>query len=262
MNIASLRLLRVGSASSRIRSVALVCLVGAYAVLWLGGVAHYWFRGGTTPKPAWLAALFLLLAGLIVLMGASNMRSLLAVAFLGFVAEVVGVQFHVPFGNYHYTDALGPKLFNVPPVIAFSWMALAAYVVQSCQQVRIPVTLKFISVFFKSFSGLLGTILAAIWLTAFDLVIDPLASNQLRYWNWTTRGPFFGVPTRNFVGWFAVSLVTCAILKRHNFRDPVARLIGLSLILFFTLLALAFGNYVVSLIGFLLLVVHVATRSR
>lgn len=261
MNTRSLRTWKVSSAN-RIRSGALVVLSGAYGVLWIGGVTHYWLRGGSTPKPSWLAALFLLLAGLIVLLGATNVRSLLAVALLGFVAEVIGVHLHEPFGSYRYTDALGQKLFDVPPVMAFAWMALAAYVVQSLQHFQIPIGLKLFGVFFGSFVALVRTILTAMWLTAFDLVIDPLASNQLHYWIWTTRGPFFGVPVKNFVGWFAVSLVACAILNRHSSNNSVARIIGLSLILFFTLIALAFGNYVVCLIGFILMIVHLATSSR
>ncbi len=228
------------------RRGALLLLSVCYAVLWVGGVAQYWLKGSATTKQSLPAALFLMLAGLLVLVGARSRVErllLLAVALLGFAAEVVGVHTRVPFGAYEYADALGPRLLGVPFVMAFAWMTLAAYVKQMLARFRLAPWAE--------------AIVAASWLTAFDLLIDPLASNQLGYWRWAVRGAYFGVPLTNFAGWFAVSLLAFVVLRKKFEANQTASLTGLSIILFFTLLALAHDDALVALPGGALCLLHI-----
>jgi putative membrane protein len=228
-----------------VRRGALLFLSGCYVVLWVGGVARYWLRGGAMAGQSWLAALFLTLTGLLVLVGTRSSGErmlLLAVALLGFAAEVLGVHLRVPFGAYSYTDALGPKVFGVPPVMAFAWMTLAAYVKQMLARFELAPWVE--------------TVVAAAWLTAFDLVIDPLASNQLGYWRWADAGWYYGVPLTNFAGWFVVSLLAFRVLRKKTEANQTVRLTGLSIILFFTLLALALGYAPVALTGCALCLIH------
>ena len=233
-----------GRASGRARRVALASLSCGYAVLWVGGVARGWRGDFGAAGQGWLAALFLTLAGVIALVGArtrGERLSLLTVAALGFAAEVVGVHLGVPFGRYGYTEALGPKLFGVPPAVAFAWMTLAAYVKQSVARLGL--------------APLAETFVAAAWLTALDLLIDPLAVNQLGYWHWDVEGRYYGVPVTNFAGWMVVSLLFFGILRRRFERSLPARLTGASIVLFFTLLALGFHSRLVALLGCALLLV-------
>lgn len=239
-------------ASGKARRVALALLSCFYAVLWVGGVARGW-RGdvGAAAGQSWLAALFLTLAGVIVLVGArtrGERLSLLSVAALGFAAEVLGVHSGVPFGGYGYTDALGPRLLGVPPAVAFAWMTLAAYVRQSVARLELkPLTEAFV---------------AAGWLTALDLLIDPLAANQLGYWRWHVKGAYYGVPATNFAGWLIVSLLVFGVLRKKSERSLPARLTGVSIVLFFTLLALGFNNISVALSGCALLLIDGLTEVR
>ncbi len=214
--------------------------------MWIGGVSQHWLtEAAPQPDESWLAALFLTLAGLIVLVSTrvwSEQALLLGIALLGFFAEVAGVHFGFPFGDYRYTDALGPDLLGVPVVMTFAWMTLAAYVKQALLRLKL--------------SAWVEVVIGALWMTAFDLLIDPLAANELGYWRWVEAGPYYGVPIINFVGWFVVSLLVFVILRRKFKPSRVTRLVGLSLILFFTLIALAYGKFGVALVGGGLCIIH------
>ena len=223
------------------RKVALAISVALYSVLWLGGVGQHMFGGPARNEHDWMASLFLMLAGLIVLLGtraASEFAGLLGVAVGGFVIEVIGVRSGLPFGSYIYTAVLQPQVFGVPVVMAFAWMVLVAGIKQTLQG-----------------SGLarwLEVLLAALWMTAIDLVIDPLAANLLGYWHWRSKGNYYGIPATNFAGWFLSSLLVFAVLNVGWGRNVWSRWLSLSIVMFFTLIALAQQLFVVSSIGFAL----------
>lgn len=243
------KVVRTHVAASTVR-VALALLALAYAVMWIGGIAQHWRGEFVMDDMGMLSALFLALAGSITLLstrGRVERALLVAVATLGFASEVAGVHTGFPFGAYHYTDALGPKIASVPVVMTFAWMTLAAYVKQLLAR-------------FEMHRGV-EVLVAALWLTAFDLLIDPLAANQLGYWRWESNGPFYGVPLTNFAGWFFVSLLVFAVLKRRFAPNPTARLVGLSLIIFFSVLALAHGEATVFLIGCALCAADLSTYA-
>ncbi|HEU4508102.1 MAG TPA: carotenoid biosynthesis protein [Pyrinomonadaceae bacterium] len=235
--------------STKPRRVALTLLTCVYAVLWIGGVIQGW--RGAFAGLSWVAAVFLMLAGLIVLVGTCSRGerlSLGAVALLGFIAEAVGVHFDVPFGAYSYTDALGPRLLGVPLAMAFAWMTLAAYVKQTVAHLGFPWPME--------------TLVGALWLTALDLLIDPLAANQLGFWRWEVSGAYYGVPLINFAGWLLISLLSFIILGKKFERSLPAQLTGISMILFFTLLAVGFSSYFVAFVGCSLLLAHGLTLRR
>lgn len=51
-----------------------------------------------------------------------NVGAALAVLIMTFICAVSGGNFGFPFGDYAYTNALGPKLLDVPLVIPFLWL--------------------------------------------------------------------------------------------------------------------------------------------
>lgn len=224
------------------RSLVLAALVFAYAVLWAGGAGHYLFVGAVAAEQSWLASAFLAVAGGIVLCTTTSRADFLrlaAVAAFGLLVEWCGVRYGWLFGRYAYTGVLRPTLLGVPVVMAFAWMTLVAYV----QQVRLCLKLP----------AWAGALVAAAWMTAIDLVIDPLAANQLGYWRWVERGAYYGIPAHNFVGWFAASLPIFALLRREAWRPNFwHRLTGASIVLFFTLIALSFHLWAAAFAGFLL----------
>jgi putative membrane protein len=155
-------------------------------------------------------------------------------AVIGFAAEALGTAFGIPFGRYDYTDTLYPHVLGVPVVMTAAWLVLFAYV----RQMR---TTPF---------------LAAAWMTGIDLVIDPLAAGVLNYWTWKNPGLYYGIPWTNFVGWYAVSFILFALARKPAEPNPVIAWLGLSVVAFFTLIALGAALWSAGLVGLLLILLH------
>ncbi|HEX8127948.1 MAG TPA: carotenoid biosynthesis protein [Pyrinomonadaceae bacterium] len=107
-----------------------------------------------------------------------------------------------------------------------------------------------------------GALVAAPWMTAIYLVIDPPAANQLGYWRWAEGGVYYGIPLSNFAGWFVVSLSIFALLRLPTYPNLWHRLTGASIILFFTLIALSFQLWTAALVGFALCAIDVLLYAR
>lgn len=238
------------AALSFARRWTLALSVLAFAVLWVGGVASAWL-GRARGDEGWLASLFLLLAGLVVMLGARARRDVLAlgaVALLGFAVEAAGVRTGFPFGAYAYTGVLRPQLLGVPVVMGLAWMSLVAFACDFARRLRL--------------SPLPATVFAALWTTAIDLVIDPLAANHFRYWTWTHGGTYYGIPFTNFAGWFVTALLACGMMTKHARPNFWAGFVGAAILLFFAAHALAHSLPVVALIGLALCAVRIALPSR
>ena len=233
--------------------MVLYSLAGGYLFLWGGGVGSHLLWGGTQGDTAWVAPVFLALAALIVLLTTNpvNRAALVVVGLLGFAAEVIGVHFGFPFGRYEYTDVLQPRLIGVPLVMAAAWIVLVTYVNATLTEFQLP--------------RWLTVLVAGLWMTAIDLVIDPLAAGKLNYWRWIDTGGYYGIPAQNFGGWIVTSWLIIGIVNLIQGRRwapaPWDRAIGLSIILFFTLVALAHHLWIVTAIGFGLCLVHLVAEK-
>lgn len=223
------------------RKLTLALGAGFYAVLWIGGLVSYLVLDGPPKGSEWAAPAFLALAaGLAcIALPAAERRILLAAALAGFAAEALGVATGFPFGHYQYTATLSPSLCGVPLVMAAAWAVLIVYVRQMTP----------------------SPVWGAVWMTVLDLVIDPLAAGRLRYWDWAGTGPYYGIPWTNFAGWFFVSLILLAAIRKPPAPCPTAAGIGLSLVLFFTAIALGGGLFGAGAIGLGLITMH-AIRAR
>jgi len=125
-----------------------------------------------------------------------------------------------PFGHYHYTADLGPKLFLVPVLIGPAYFATGylAWVVGNVlvgEVRRRSSTLATIAVPF----------IAAFVMVMWDLTLDPRASTIQGQWIWEQGGGYFGVPLINFVGWFLtvyifLQLFAIAVRSGLAVREP------------------------------------------
>jgi uncharacterized membrane protein len=102
-----------------------------------------------------------------------------------------------PFGWYHYSDALGPKLFLVPLLIGPSYFGVGylswtlARAVLGDDDTRLAGPLSFATPAIASFI-----------MVSWDLTIDPMMSTISGSWVWHNGGSYFGVPVSNFLGWY------------------------------------------------------------
>ncbi len=111
--------------------------------------------------------------------------------------ESLSIATGFPFGHYHYTDKLGPKLGTVPLLIMpayfgvcyISWLIARLLLGNNPAQGRK--------------SGLLAMVLTASFvMVMWDVSMDPARATITQGWIWHDGGAYFGVPFVNFLGWF------------------------------------------------------------
>ncbi len=138
---------------------------------------------------------------------------LLLIVLISFTAEAVGVATGLIFGNYHYTDHLGPKILGVPPMVQVGYTCMgycsliAARVILGRQSTSrsspadpacspCSAWCKFIAL------ALTATTIMVAW----DITMDPYQATISGDWLWHDGGPWFGIPIHNYIGWFGTVL--------------------------------------------------------
>jgi uncharacterized membrane protein len=108
---------------------------------------------------------------------------------IGSVAESLSLRTGFPFGNYYFTDVMGPKVLQLPVLLALAYLGigyvswvLALLILGRVRLVVLP---------------LLATVIMVSW----DIAMDPAWATLYRAWVWREGGAWFGVPVSNFVGW-------------------------------------------------------------
>ena len=146
-----------------------------------------------------------------------------AVYLLSLGSELMGTAWGVPFGPYAYTELLGAKWLGLVPVlIPLSWwyMAVPAYALAAWALARRagagvgPGAVGGGGLRSAGSRILLGSLLLLAW----DLALDPAMSEVVRYWVWGERGPYYGMPLMNLVGWYVTGLVLMTALEALGAR--------------------------------------------
>ena len=176
-----------------------------------------------------------------------RLRDLLVFAAITLVVsnsfENLSVLTGFPFGQYYYTDTLGPKLFLVPVLIGPAYLGTGylawsiARVLAGATHARLPGHLT-----------VTVPLLAAFMMVAWDLSFDPIFSTINHAWIWLDGGSYFGVPISNFLGWLLTTFVFFQLFALYlNGRpaiqaaaDQPARLPSLQAILFYGLIAVGY----------------------
>lgn len=127
-----------------------------------------------------------------------------AISFwIGFAAEVIGVNKGWIFGDYVYGRTLGIKWLNVPLIIGINWFVLVYCTGIFMSRFHIPDILKAVT--------------GAIILVIIDAIIEPVAI-QLDFWHWNRES----IPLSNYIGWFFVGLIQLIVFYMYPFKKTNA----------------------------------------
>jgi len=148
---------------------------------------------------------------------------ILLISSLGFASEWIGVHKQWLFGHYVYDTTLGFKLNEIPLMIGINWFLLI-YAASVFTQ-KLPIKTAWPKI-----------ILGAGLLVLLDLLIEPVAI-RFHYWHWFGNG----VPIKNYVCWFLLSIIFLAIFRIFSFRTQnwTAAILLIAQFIFFAVLNLA-----------------------
>src|SRR3989442_1285702 len=113
------------------------------------------------------------------------------------ILENTSILTGFPFGHYHYTGVLGPKLFLVPVLIGPAYFA-TGYLAWVLANVLIGDVKREANAFTVVAVPFIASFVMVMW----DLTLDPRASTIQHQWIWEQGGGYFGVPLTNYLGWF------------------------------------------------------------
>lgn len=148
-----------------------------------------------------------------------NLKLILALSIpflLGFITEVLGVNYGLIFGSYTYGENLGIKLFGVPLMICINWALLT----MASADISKLLTKNII----------LSSIIGAALMTGLDLILE-VSAPRFDFWEFENGH----VPLQNYIGWFATAFV--AHLGYQSFKIETNKTISIhvlvSIIVFF-----------------------------
>ena len=138
----------------------------------------------------------------------------LIIIVVSFAAEYLGVHTGKIFGLYYYNPS--PKvngflISGVPPLITLSYISIA-YTSYVLARVVLGKLGRLSGISLASVA-IVGAMVTTLW----DMTFDPIASYVHNIYTWYAGGAYFGVPFRNFTGWFLESLVFFLIINVYLF---------------------------------------------
>ncbi|MBN2570755.1 MAG: carotenoid biosynthesis protein [Ignavibacteriales bacterium] len=140
----------------------------------------------------------------------------------GFLIEMIGVNTGNIFGEYYYGAGLGLKIFNTPLLIGINWLMLVYCSANILSRRKINYLVK--------------ALIASMIMVAYDLVLEQVAP-KLNMWYWKDSY----IPIQNYLAWFVIAFMMHLIFKQSDNKNPIAGLVLILQIIFFTLLFLYFN---------------------
>ena len=192
-------------------------------VLWLFTISG--IIGIASPAQDWFLALTplnLLLSLIIALwhFKAFNAKVIFALSIpfiLGFVAEALGVNYGLIFGDYIYGENLGFKVFGVPLMICVNWTLLTVATADIAKLL--------------SKNIVISSLLAAGLMTGLDVILE-VSAPRFDFWEFKNGI----VPIQNYLGWFVTAFI--AHLGYQFFKVESSKVISwhilISIFIFFS----------------------------
>jgi putative membrane protein len=164
----------------------------------------------------WGDVVFLLLAGLVTFLSSAQLCGVLSAAKISGVvilvsagAELLGARVGFPFGQYQYTENLGPLLLDLMPwIIPICWLTIVLnsfWVIYFLFQRHLA----------DPSARFLMFIVSSLVAVLTDFNLEPVASLVKLYWIWFDPGiGYLGIPGVNFFGWWMVSFMILYLADR------------------------------------------------
>jgi len=183
------------------------------AALVLTAIAYPLTAGAGRDAVSW--AIVLLGAAVSVLSAAASRGARTGLGVLALVAvvavllEALGLATGFPYGEYAYSDTLGPTLLGVPFLVPLAWLMMAwpSWVLAALLTARVR----------PGRRAAARVLLAAYVFAAWDVVLDPQLV-QAGYWRWAHPSPGLPgidtVPLTNLAGWLLAGLLLMPLLDR------------------------------------------------
>ena len=115
---------------------------------------------------------------------------------VGIFFESMSLRPGFPFGHYRFTDLMGPKIFDLPILLALAYLGMG--------YLSWVVSLAILGATNQPLSGrriFLLPLMASIVMTAWDLSMEAVWADIDHAWVWRDGGSYYGVPISNFFGW-------------------------------------------------------------
>jgi putative membrane protein len=193
-------------------------LVISAAVYWSLAILDPWDLYGNASDAvyyiqnlAWLA--FVLIHGS-RRYGWDNLFVFFASTFLiSWSSEAASMAIGFPFGNYHYTDLLGPKIGPVPMAIMPAYF-VAGYLAWTMS----TVFLRNLGTGMQRRNLFLVPLVASFVMVMWDFCLDPIRSTIDGAWIWENGGVYLGVPISNYLGWYLTVFLIFQVFAWYLYR--------------------------------------------
>ena len=199
-------------------AIVVLCVLHAVGVVGLSGPLRSYFL--------MLTPFNLLLSTVLILsfhkQRSKDFYSMIGLIFiLGYAVEIIGVNTAYPFGQYSYSDVLGFKILDTPPMIGVNWLMLV-YAASSA-----------LNEWFPKLQMAAKSALGASLLLLLDVLIEPVAID-LNFWTWGQSE----IPIQNYISWWIIAFILHLICfkKIDQLSNKVAMVLLVLQFLFFGLL--------------------------
>ena len=132
------------------------------------------------------------------------------------ISETLGLRTGFPFGHYHFTSLMGPKLLQMPILLVLAYLGIGY-----CSWVLGLLILGYRNKPLMGAGVITFPLLAALIMMAWDLSMDPIWSTLDRAWIWRDGGMFYGVPLSNFFGWYLTAYLFYQAFALYCSANPV-----------------------------------------
>ncbi len=175
--------------------------------------------------------------------------TLIALAAFAYAIETIGLVTGLPYGEFTYGEALGPKAFGlVPYLLPVSYL---------------PLVLGAVGASWGGGSGM-RIIKTALILTVIDLVLDPGAV-RLGFWGYANGGLYYGVPATNYLGWLISGALVAIVflLVARPTAPPMPGLLDSAILAvsFWVGVAVFTGLVLPAIVGILMLLFFLVRRA-